>query len=365
MHGDVTKREPPEPGRAGEERHRAAQPCAPHGAAAISRTPAVCSGVPALHVPAGDNATRFGPDRGGPARSPPSLRGSCRRRAAVQVRGLSSICSMSSTTSSTCTGDRAAAVPPRWPSAVNATTSWRASSSGTTPSHTRALTLASRAAARAVPSRPRHEGRSPGRHRSGLSTIRLHYARRHGCPHGWAIDDLGGLAMELDELRSRLVGFCQSRYDDPGVSVDDVTVMPGHAGFAYGFAATSGGADRPLRSCDCHHPTCGGSARPTCSARSPRCRPSTARRCRTAGCDGTAVLTTPEWFDRPYFVAEQLQGGDVLMGGAHRSRWMLDLAADARGGDGTSSDGRADRHSSRRLAAPLPVPGRAGPSSRR
>ena len=47
--------------------------------------------------------------------------------------------------------------------------------------------------------------------------------------------------MEVDELRTRLVRFCRAKYDDPDVTVDDVTTMPGHAGFAYGFAATSGG----------------------------------------------------------------------------------------------------------------------------
>src|SRR3954453_23021103 len=48
--------------------------------------------------------------------------------------------------------------------------------------------------------------------------------------------------MELDELRARLIPFCRAKYGDETVTVDDVTVMPGHAGFAYGFAATQDGA---------------------------------------------------------------------------------------------------------------------------
>jgi aminoglycoside phosphotransferase (APT) family kinase protein len=46
--------------------------------------------------------------------------------------------------------------------------------------------------------------------------------------------------MELDELERRLLPFCRDRYGDPDVRVFDVTKMPGHAGFAYGFSVASG-----------------------------------------------------------------------------------------------------------------------------
>ena len=46
--------------------------------------------------------------------------------------------------------------------------------------------------------------------------------------------------MELDELSTRLVPFCQENYSDPAVRVFDVHKMPGHAGFAYGFSVASG-----------------------------------------------------------------------------------------------------------------------------
>jgi aminoglycoside phosphotransferase (APT) family kinase protein len=47
--------------------------------------------------------------------------------------------------------------------------------------------------------------------------------------------------MELDELSRRLVPFCRDRYGDRDARVFDVTKMPGHAGFAYGFSVESRG----------------------------------------------------------------------------------------------------------------------------
>ena len=45
--------------------------------------------------------------------------------------------------------------------------------------------------------------------------------------------------MELDELKERLGPFCRAMYEDDTVSVSDVHMMPGHAGFAYGFTVHS------------------------------------------------------------------------------------------------------------------------------
>src|SRR5829696_506192 len=134
--------------------------------------------------------------------------------------------------------------------------------------------------------------------------------------------------MELDELRTRLERFCRAKYADETVTVDDVSVMPGHAGFAYGFAATRGGrterwflrlpppkvrwegtADMlrqvsALQAVD-------GSAVPCCHVRW------------YGGADDLG------WFGSPYFVVEQLDGGDVIEGGK-RSTWVLDLPLDQR-----------------------------------
>ena len=46
--------------------------------------------------------------------------------------------------------------------------------------------------------------------------------------------------MELSELRQRLEGFCAAHYSGP-TEVTEVVVMPGHAGFAYGFRVQSQG----------------------------------------------------------------------------------------------------------------------------
>ena len=46
--------------------------------------------------------------------------------------------------------------------------------------------------------------------------------------------------MELGELSSRLVPFCQDHYHDPAARVFDVHRMPGHAGFSYGFRVARG-----------------------------------------------------------------------------------------------------------------------------
>ena len=46
--------------------------------------------------------------------------------------------------------------------------------------------------------------------------------------------------MELDELRQRLTVFCSAHYPEPS-EVTEVVVMPGHAGFAYGFRVLSAG----------------------------------------------------------------------------------------------------------------------------
>lgn len=43
--------------------------------------------------------------------------------------------------------------------------------------------------------------------------------------------------MELTELEERLVPFCKAMYQTESVTVSQVSKMPGHAGFAFGFTA--------------------------------------------------------------------------------------------------------------------------------
>jgi aminoglycoside phosphotransferase (APT) family kinase protein len=50
----------------------------------------------------------------------------------------------------------------------------------------------------------------------------------------------------LDTLREQLVPFCREQTGDPRATVSDVEVMPGHAGFSYGFRVRyrDGGGER-------------------------------------------------------------------------------------------------------------------------
>ena len=47
--------------------------------------------------------------------------------------------------------------------------------------------------------------------------------------------------MDLAELERRLIPFSRAMYGDESATVSDVIVMPGHAGFAYGFTVNAGG----------------------------------------------------------------------------------------------------------------------------
>jgi aminoglycoside phosphotransferase (APT) family kinase protein len=134
--------------------------------------------------------------------------------------------------------------------------------------------------------------------------------------------------MELEELRGRLVPFCRAKYGDPAVTVDEVTVMPGHAGFAYGFAATAGDrTDRWFLRLPPPNVRWAGTADMLRQVTALQALDgSDVPHCTVQWYGGPDDL---EWFDRPYFVVEQLQGGDVLgMGGG--SRWVLDLSEDDR-----------------------------------
>src|SRR4051812_20611794 len=126
--------------------------------------------------------------------------------------------------------------------------------------------------------------------------------------------------MELDELRARLVPFCHEKYADPTVVVDEVTVMPGHAGFAYGFAATADGrTDRWFLRLPPPNVRWSGTADMLRQVTALQALTGSAvPHCEVQWFGGPDDL---EWFDRPYFVVGQLQGGDVIAGGA-RSAWV-------------------------------------------
>lgn len=117
--------------------------------------------------------------------------------------------------------------------------------------------------------------------------------------------------MELPELKQRLQPFVRSKYEDPEAQVFGVHMMPGHAGFAYGFSVRSGGREESwflrlpppnvqwrgtadvLRQVAVLNALDGTSV-PHCSVR-------------FSGGEGAEL----EWFERPYFIVPKLEG-DVL-----------------------------------------------------
>lgn len=160
--------------------------------------------------------------------------------------------------------------------------------------------------------------------------------------------------MDLSELESRLGPFCRDRYADPDVRVFDVTKMPGHAGFAYGFSVESQGVVESwfirlpppnvqwkgtadvLRQVEVLN-ALDGSSVPHCSVK-------------WSGDD-------LEWFGCPYFVVPKLEG-DVLRlapgewGAALPQERLLDLGRQAM----TALAGihRLDWHQTPYLGEPIP-----------
>ena len=130
--------------------------------------------------------------------------------------------------------------------------------------------------------------------------------------------------MELDELQSRLVRFCQDRYDDPAAEVVSVWKMPGHAGFAYGFTVRSGHREESWYL---------------------RLPPPNVQWKGTAdvlrqveilrALDNTDVPHAPvkwagddlEWFDRPYFTTPVLDGDVIRLDGGG---WTEELPPETR-----------------------------------
>jgi len=47
--------------------------------------------------------------------------------------------------------------------------------------------------------------------------------------------DLIRPSLDIGEMRRRLAVFCREKYDDPTAEIVHIEVMPGHAGFAWGF----------------------------------------------------------------------------------------------------------------------------------
>jgi hypothetical protein len=47
--------------------------------------------------------------------------------------------------------------------------------------------------------------------------------------------------MEIEKIGESLTRFCRAKYEDSQALVVDISPMPGHAGFSYGFTVQSRG----------------------------------------------------------------------------------------------------------------------------
>lgn len=124
--------------------------------------------------------------------------------------------------------------------------------------------------------------------------------------------------MELDELRQRLIPFCQHSYGESPVEVIDVSKMPGHAGFAYGFTVqTSVGLDKWYLRLPPPNVKHQGTADVLRQVAALNAMPDTVPHCQVkwSGDD-------PRWFGRPYFIVPQLAGDVVRLDGAG---WVSEL----------------------------------------
>jgi aminoglycoside phosphotransferase (APT) family kinase protein len=161
--------------------------------------------------------------------------------------------------------------------------------------------------------------------------------------------------MELAELEQRLVPFVRAKYGDPGALVSQVQPMPGHAGFAYGFTATSRGRSE---SWFLRLPPPGVQWQGTADVLRqveilnaldatdvPHCR------VRWSGED-------LEWFGRPYFVVPMLTGDVLRLGpGEWGAKLPMERLRDMAGQAMRALAGvhRVDWRTTPRLGAPIPA----------
>ena len=130
--------------------------------------------------------------------------------------------------------------------------------------------------------------------------------------------------MELEELRRRLGPFCRAMYGDDGATVGDVWMMPGHAGFSYGFDVTSRGAGE---SWFLRLPPPNVNWRGTADVLRQVAALNALAGSQVPHCSVKWSGDDLQWFDRPYFVVPKLEGDVVRteLGG-----WVHDLGKVAR-----------------------------------
>ncbi len=133
--------------------------------------------------------------------------------------------------------------------------------------------------------------------------------------------------QSLDDLHARLLPFCRAMTGDPRAAVSGVEVMPGHAGFSYGFTVEYAAEGGPRReSFVLRLPPPNVKLEGTADVLR-QVRVLNALR----GSDVPVVEVRwsgddPRWFERPYFVVPRLTG-DTLR--AAPGEWAAELPADS------------------------------------
>lgn len=115
--------------------------------------------------------------------------------------------------------------------------------------------------------------------------------------------------MELDELTTRLPAFAKAKYGRDDLEIFDVTKMPGHAGFAYGFRVRLGGAD--VESWFLRLPPPNVNWQGTADVLRQVAVLNALDSTDVPHCSVRWSGDDLQWFGRPYFVVPQLEG-DVL-----------------------------------------------------
>lgn len=113
--------------------------------------------------------------------------------------------------------------------------------------------------------------------------------------------------MELKELKQRLLAFSRFHYDDQNLEVGGVYVMPGHAGFSYGFSVVQASrVEKWYIRLPPPNVALQGTADVLRQVAALNALPDSVPHCQVkwSGDD-------PQWFGRPYFIVPQLEGGVV------------------------------------------------------
>tara|TARA_B100000287_G_scaffold434867_1_gene500721 strand:- start:663 stop:1661 length:999 start_codon:yes stop_codon:yes gene_type:complete len=128
--------------------------------------------------------------------------------------------------------------------------------------------------------------------------------------------------MELDDLAKRLLPFSQAHYNDKDISVSNVTKMPGHAGFSYGFTVTTRNReDSWYIRLPPPNVKLEGTADVMRQVTALNLLPDSVPHCKVKW-----FGEDPSWFGRPYFIVPFLEGDTVRLSDS----WIRSLPSEVR-----------------------------------